>query len=117
MKKRTFLLGTVAVAGALGVGWSLRPPRGRLLPDTPVAPRPGDAIVNGWLRITTDDRVIVQVPKSEMGQGILTAVAMVVADELDADWSRVSTEHPPPDPIYFNTAMMVDGLPLKPPPR
>ncbi|MBL8327507.1 MAG: xanthine dehydrogenase family protein molybdopterin-binding subunit [Rubrivivax sp.] len=115
MKKRTFLLGAVIFTGALGIGWSLRAPRGRLMPDGgPLAARAGETVFNGWVKITQDDRVIVQVPKSEMGQGILTSLALVLADEMDADWSRVSTEHPPLDPIYNNLATLVDGLPFHP---
>lgn len=112
--RRWFLLGTVAAAGALAVGWVMRPPRGRLVPDQPWPAREGAPAFNGWVRITADDRVIVQVPKSEMGQGVLTSLAMVLADELDADWARVSVEHPPLDPIYNNIATLVDGLPFHP---
>jgi isoquinoline 1-oxidoreductase beta subunit len=109
-----FLLGTVAVAGALAIGWAVKAPRGRLMTDAPQPPRAGATRFNGWVLVTADDRVIVQVPKSEMGQGILTSLAMVLADELDADWSRVSTEHPPIDAIYNNIATLVDGLPFHP---
>jgi CO/xanthine dehydrogenase Mo-binding subunit len=54
------------------------------------------------------------VPKSEMGQGVHTGLAMVLAEELDADWSRVAVQHPPLDKIYNNLATLVDGLPFHP---
>lgn len=114
MRKRTFLLGAAAAGGALVVGWAARAPRSRLVPDTPVPGAPGEVRLNGWVKVTADDRVVVQVPRSEMGQGVLTALAMVLADELDADWSRVATEHPPIDPIYNNLSASVDGLPFHP---
>lgn len=114
MRRRTFVLGAVGVGGALGIGWMLRPPRSRLMPDTPRAAPAGESAFNGWVHVTADDRVVVLVPKSEMGQGVTTALARVLADELDADWSRVRTEHPPLDAIYNNLATLVDGLPFHP---
>jgi len=48
-----------------------------------------------WVRITPDDRVTVLMGKSEMGQGIHTALPMIVADELDADWNQVRIEIAP----------------------
>jgi isoquinoline 1-oxidoreductase beta subunit len=114
MKRRLFVLGGTALAGALAIGWAVRAPRSRLMPDKTWPADPQAPALNGWVRIGTDDRVIVQIPKSEMGQGVLTSLAMVLADELDADWSRVQTEHPPLDAIYGNVAVMVDGLPFHP---
>ncbi|MFY8087467.1 MAG: molybdopterin cofactor-binding domain-containing protein [Rubrivivax sp.] len=112
--RRLFLLSTLAAAGALTIGWGARPPRRRLMPDRPWPANAQAPALNGWVRVTPDDRVLVQVPKSEMGQGVLTSLSMVLADELDADWLRVSTEHPPIDPIYNNIATLVDGLPFHP---
>jgi len=91
--RRRFLLATLGVSAAatgLGIGWSLMPPRQRLVPSQPLPSPEGQRAFNGWLRIGLDDRVTVMVPKSEMGQGVLTGLAMVLADELDADWARVS---------------------------
>ena len=70
--------------------------------------------LNGWVKIAADDRVTVVMPKSEMGQGAHTGLAMVLADELDADWSRVGIEASPIDDIYNNLASVVDGLPFHP---
>ena len=112
--RRTFLLASVAATGGLVLGWSLLPPRQRLTTHQPLAVQPGQVALNGWLKIGSDDRVTVMVPKSEMGQGVLTALAMMVAEELDADWQRVGVEHPPVDAIYNNLAVAVDGLPFHP---
>ncbi|MGI9153068.1 MAG: molybdopterin cofactor-binding domain-containing protein, partial [Rubrivivax sp.] len=115
--RRRFLLATLGVSAAatgLGIGWSLMPPRQRLVPSQPMPTPEGQRAFNGWLRIGLDDRVTVMVPKSEMGQGVLTGLAMVLADELDADWARVQVEHPPLDGIYNNLATLVDGLPFHP---
>ncbi|MGH7546454.1 MAG: molybdopterin cofactor-binding domain-containing protein, partial [Gemmatimonadota bacterium] len=58
---------------------------------------------NAWVRVGTDDVVTVVVDKSEMGQGVLTSLPMLVAEELDADWSKVRIESAPADPAYANT--------------
>ena len=112
--RRRFILGTLAAGTALVVGWGLMPPRQRLNGSQPLPVEPGQSAFNGWLKISADGSVIVQTPKSEMGQGVHTALAMVLADELDADWATVRVEHPPLDAIYNNLATLVDGLPFHP---
>ena len=114
MKRRTFLLSAVAAAGALVVGWSLLPAGQRLRPARPRQRKPGRADLNGWVSIATDGSVTVLMAKSEMGQGVHTALAMILADELDADWNSVRIEMAPIDPIYNNVAVGVDGLPFHP---
>ena len=115
MKKRHFLLGTLAAAGALTVGWGLLPPRRRL-----GQPAPGSGAAqaassfNGWVQVGHDGRVTVLMPKSEMGQGIHTGLAMVLADELDADWAQVAIQPAPIDNIYNNIVTVFDGLPFHP---
>ena len=112
MKRRTFLLAGLGAGGALFLGWALMPPRqrlrGRHAPDT----SPGEVALNGWLTIAADDTVTIVSPKAEMGQGIHTALAMLVAEELDCDWARVRITHAPVDRIYNNIAAIVDGLPF-----
>jgi isoquinoline 1-oxidoreductase beta subunit len=53
--------------------------------------------VNAWILIHPDDRVVIRIARSEMGQGTLTALAQLVAEELDCDWSRVGTEFASPN--------------------
>ncbi|MBN8490219.1 MAG: xanthine dehydrogenase family protein molybdopterin-binding subunit [Burkholderiales bacterium] len=112
--RRRFILGTLAAGAALVVGWGVMPPRQRLTGSRPLPTEPGQSAFNGWLKIAADGSIVVQTPKSEMGQGVHTALAMVLADELDADWARVRVEHPPLDAIYNNQATLVDGLPFHP---
>jgi isoquinoline 1-oxidoreductase subunit beta len=57
---------------------------------------------NAFLRITPDNRVTVVCGSSEMGQGVLTAIPMLVAEELDADWKRVRVEQAPSDTAFNN---------------
>ncbi|MCW5636748.1 MAG: xanthine dehydrogenase family protein molybdopterin-binding subunit [Rubrivivax sp.] len=111
---RRVVLGTMAAAGALVVGWSALPPRQRLVPGRPLAGRAGERALNGWVRIGRDERVTVVVPKSEMGQGVHTALTMLLAEELDADFAQVAVEQAPIDAIYNNQAGVVDGLPFHP---
>lgn len=114
VKRRTLVLGGAGAAGALVVGWSLLPPRQRLSTAQPLPVRAGQFALNGWVKIGTDDSVGVVICKSEMGQGVLTGLAMLLAEELDADWKRVQIEAAPIDKIYNNLATIVDGLPFHP---
>jgi isoquinoline 1-oxidoreductase subunit beta len=112
--RRRFILGTVAGAGGLAIGWAFLPPRQRLTTSRPLPVGPGEVALNGWVKIGADDSVAIVMPKSEMGQGIHTGLAMLLADELDADWARVQTSAAPIDSIYNNLATVVDGLPFHP---
>jgi isoquinoline 1-oxidoreductase beta subunit len=112
--RRRFLLGTLGATGALVVGWSVLPPRQRLTTAEPLPASGTQVPLNGWLKIDADGNVIVALAKSEMGQGVATSLAMLVAEELDADWQRVRTEASPIDKIYYNQAGVVDSLPIHP---
>ncbi len=114
MNRRKFVLRTVAAVGALGIGWSLLPPRSRLGSRNDLPEDPGEHALNGWVKIGTDNHVTVIMSKSEMGQGIHTTLAMLLADELDADWAQVRTEMSPLRAIYNNIVNVVDGLPFHP---
>jgi isoquinoline 1-oxidoreductase beta subunit len=76
------------------------------LPAMPAFARQGvsTAALNAFVRIGTDESVTVIVNHSEMGQGTYTSIAMVVADELEADWSRIRVEPAPVDPVYNHPA-------------
>lgn len=114
MRRRHFVLGTLGVAGALGIGWALLPGRQRLATRVPLPVAAGETALTGWLKLGSDGLVHIVMPRSEMGQGVHTGLAMVLADELDADWSRVRLAPAPIDPIYFNQAVAADGLPFHP---
>ncbi len=64
-----------------------------------------DALLVTWVKITPDNRVTVIVPHSEMGQGVHTAMPMMLAEELDADWALVSMEQAPADMAFANGAL------------
>src|SRR6478735_6700017 len=52
--------------------------------------------INAWVVIRPDDKVVIRIARSEMGQGTLTGLAQLVAEELECDWSKVTTEYPTP---------------------
>ena len=74
----------------------------------------GDVALNGWIKIAADGAVVLAMPRSEMGQGVHTALAMLVAEELDVPLSRVRLEQAGADSIYGNVAMLVASLPFHP---
>ena len=61
------------------------------------------AKLNAWVTIGTDNTITIMAPAAEMGQGVLTALPLILAEELDADWSQVTTVFAPPLPqLYGN---------------
>jgi len=71
--------------------------------------KPQELAPNAWIRIDADDRITVMVKHSEMGQGITTALAMIVAEELEVDWQKVRTEIAPANPVYKNPRMGIQA--------
>ncbi|WP_347905860.1 xanthine dehydrogenase family protein molybdopterin-binding subunit [Pseudomonas purpurea] len=95
--RRTFLESTVLLGGGLVVAFVIpganRFVRAASAPDSTFAP-------NAFLRIASDGTVTVLLGHSEMGQGIWTGLTMLIAEELDADWSKIRVEHAPADVAY-----------------
>jgi isoquinoline 1-oxidoreductase beta subunit len=89
--RRTFLIGSASVGGGLMLGLNI--PFGG-----PDFVRAADATpeINAWVVIRPDDTVVIRIARSEMGQGSLTGLAQMVAEELECDWTKVSTEYPTP---------------------
>ncbi|MCC8405946.1 xanthine dehydrogenase family protein molybdopterin-binding subunit [Paraburkholderia sp. MMS20-SJTN17] len=114
LTRRTFLLGGASVLGGLLVGWAVVPPRQRLTTSTPLPTQGSQVALNGWVKIDADNSVTIMMPKAEMGQGIHTGLAMLLAEELDADWSQVRVEEAPIDRIYNAVQAVVEDLPFRP---
>lgn len=114
MKRRTWLLSAAGAAGALIVGWGVLPPRSRTGSGRLWPPAEGQVALNGWIKIRSDGSVLLAMPRSEMGQGVHTALPMLVAEELDVPLSRIHIEQAGADSIYGNVAMLVAGLPFHP---
>ena len=83
MKRRTFLKVSTIAGGSLLVGCSFSSPK---LLSTPQA---SEEELGMWIRISTDNKITLIVPSSEMGQHAHTGQAMLVAEELDADWNSI----------------------------
>lgn len=97
--------GFLKTGSALSIGFALPLAAGRAL-----AAAPGATFApNAWVRITPDNRVKVICASAEMGQGVLTAIPMMLAEELDADWKLVSVERAPIDKAYTNPAFGIQA--------
>lgn len=105
LSRRQFVLAGIGTAGVLGIGWLAAPPRQRLTADNPPDASPGSHRLNGWVAIGSDGSVTVSLCRMEMGQGIYTGIAMLLAEELDADMDRVRVVPAFDDRIYNNLAL------------
>ncbi|MEM7003004.1 MAG: molybdopterin cofactor-binding domain-containing protein [Pseudomonadota bacterium] len=85
VNRRKFLVGSAAGGAGLSLGFSA-PAAAMLTPDE----------VNAWVVVKPDDTVVVRIARSEMGQGTLTGLAQLVAEELQCDWDKVTWEYPSP---------------------
>ncbi|KVN25149.1 acylaldehyde oxidase [Burkholderia stagnalis] len=114
LKRRTFLLGSAGAAGTLVIGWAWWRPDDRLAMPAALETSRAGVPLNGWVMISSSNDVTIVMSKSEMGQGVHTGAAMLLAEELDADWSRVRVVMSPLDTIYKDRATLADGLPFRP---
>lgn len=114
MRRRALLLTAAGATGALVVGWSVLPQRARLGSARAMLKTEGDVALNGWIKIAADGGIIIAMPRSEMGQGVHTALPMLAAEELDVPLSRVRIEQAGSDAIYGNVAMQISALPFHP---
>ncbi len=106
INRRGFLKTGVAGATGLVIGFYL-PGRFDAF-AAPIAIMPPSSL-NAWMLISTTDEVTIMIDKSEMGQGILTALCMIAAEELDCDWKTIHTEFAPAAKEYFNPAFGMQG--------
>ncbi|KQV30593.1 acylaldehyde oxidase [Massilia sp. Root335] len=109
------MLGGLAAGTALVVGWGVAPPRQRLRATAAAAVHDaGTVVLNGWVAIAPDGTVDVVVPRSEMGQGVHTALPVLLAEELDAPLASVRVVQAPIDKIFANLTVLRDTLPFHP---
>jgi isoquinoline 1-oxidoreductase beta subunit len=105
LHRREFLKKSAVSGAGLMIGFYL-PKKFEALAATPES---GPVAVNAWVRITPDDSVTLIIDKSEMGQGIVTSLAQLLAEELELDWRKIKTEFAPAAPQYFNPVFGLQG--------
>jgi isoquinoline 1-oxidoreductase subunit beta len=99
LDRRTFLTVSLSAGGGFMLGGYLADALAGVRPDAAAADVFSPSV---WLRITADDTVTIMLSQLEMGQGVMTSMPMLVAEELDADWSAIRTEWTPADSKYGN---------------
>ena len=108
--RRTFLIGSAVAAGGLAVGYTYyRKPFPNPLENGLAE---GEATFNPYVKIASDGAITVIVPRAEMGQGVATTLAALVAEELDVRLDQVAVEHGPAASAYANIAMLEDAAPF-----
>ena len=109
--RRTFLLGSVAVVGGVAFGyWKYKQPYGNPLDDRLTD---GEAALTPYVKVAADGVTIIT-PRAEMGQGVHTTLAAMVAEELDIDLDAVQIEHGPASYAYYNEAVLEEAVPFRP---
>lgn len=91
MNRRAFVIGTAAVGAGLAIGLDI--PFGG---PAVVRAADGSPEIGAWVVVRPDETVVIRIARSEMGQGSLTGLAQLVAEELECDWTKVTTEYPTP---------------------
>lgn len=108
ISRRTFIKATALVVGGLVIAFNIPNAKRFLLPGAAPESTGADAAKlpapNAFLRIGTDNTITVMLAHSEMGQSIWTTLPMLIAEELDADWSKIKVEHAKAAPEYVHTA-------------
>ena len=87
VNRRSFVIGAAAAGTGLVIGLKL-PPFG---PDV-VRAQDGSPEITHWVVIKPDDTVVMRIARTEMGQGTLTGLAQMMAEELECDWNKITTE-------------------------
>ena len=108
--RRTFLFGAAAIAGGVAFGYYYvnKPYANPLEGDL----ADGEATFNPYVKIAADNTITVIVPRAEMGQGVSTTLAALVAEELDVPLEAIKVEHGPASWAYYNSAMLEEGAPF-----
>lgn len=102
--RRGFITAGVVGGGAMVIGVALRP--GYTTPEAAkLVAGEGESMISTWVKIDADNHITAVVPHSEMGQGAQTALAQMLADEMDASWEQVSFIEAPAEDVYANWAM------------
>ncbi len=107
--RRRFLATTASLAGGLVIACFVPFGKRRLFAQEGAAPAAPAMDPNAFVRIGSDNTITILIKHSEMGQGVATSLPMVVAEELDCDWSKVRMENAPNSQVYANNAFGIQG--------
>lgn len=107
--RRDFLRATALAGGGLVIGFLVPGARRFAMAQEATAAAPTAFVPNAFLSIAADDTITVQLAHAEMGQGIWTTLPMLIAEELDADWSRIRVEHGAADKTYTSPVFGMQG--------
>ncbi len=110
--RRRFLIAGAVTTGGLLVGCGAPTPHERLGKPSDLPVQGDQVALNGWVKISPDGTVTVAVPRAEMGQGVMTSLPMLLAEELDARWDDVRVETAPVAQMYANQAVLLNTLPF-----
>ena len=106
--RRTFLIGTAAIVGGVAFGvYKVRQDA-----PNPLVAGDGEAVLNPFILINADGITIIA-PRAEMGQGVHTTLAALVAEEMDVAWDDITVLHGPPAQAYYNQALLGLALPFR----
>jgi isoquinoline 1-oxidoreductase beta subunit len=101
VSRRRFILSSALVGGGILIGYSATRPSKHRLANNELA-KNGEHYVTSFLKIDPDNQVTIYVPHAEMGQGVHTSLAMMAADEMDANWEMVNIEQAPATDLFAN---------------
>ena len=110
--RRQFLITGLAVGGGLAIGYGLNRLDDGDAAQKFVASTPDSVALNAWIKIAPSGEITFAVHRTEMGQGVSTSLPMMLAEEMDADWSLVRYEFAPVDKDYFNFGIVGRGRPF-----
>ena len=106
--RRSFLIGSAAIVGGVAFGvYQINKDA-----PNPLTPGEGEATLNPFIMINADGITIIT-PRAEMGQGVHTTLAALVAEEMDLNWDDVRVMHGPPAQAYYNGALLGLALPFR----
>ncbi|MFY9690269.1 MAG: molybdopterin cofactor-binding domain-containing protein, partial [Candidatus Acidiferrales bacterium] len=109
LDRRGFLKTGLAGAAGLVIGFYLPGRREVLAASRLDGGGAAPDVLNAFIQVSPDDNITILISKSEMGQGVVTSLSMLAAEELECDWKKIRTEFAPAALVYFDPAFHMQG--------